>query len=261
MRGTIRTTIHVTTLHHDGNGLHTPLTSCLYEPPYLQHTHNHPPIPHLTCPPYALLLPTLHPHLLPLATISCKYHLAPARSGTHSFLCMTLPFGTYIVTAIMEYDGPNKLGHIRLTHYPELCTPPEVIAYLWAGDRVALLEQDTTPIRLPTGELRTLVHLVHNNWPKPQCGWVTYSRHPNTTWLSLQQQPSPYTSSSASLRLLPPATLPPELISSSPSDAAVTTPHHTPITQTVEKQMWSGTHSPNLHTPNTNKPFNRHPFQ
>ena len=78
---------------------------------------------------------------------------------------MTLPPGTYIVTAIMEYDGPNKLGDIRLTHHPELCTTPEVIAYLWAGDRVALLEQDTTPIRLPTRELRILVHFVQTTGP------------------------------------------------------------------------------------------------
>ena len=88
---------------------------------------------------------------------------------------MALPPGIYTVTAIMEYKGPGKLGDIRITHHPEIRTVPEVIACLWAGDRVALLEQDTTPIRLPTGELRIFVHLVHNNWPKPQCGWMTYS--------------------------------------------------------------------------------------
>lgn len=89
-----------------------------------------------------------------------KYRYAPlAAIAIHGF-CTTLAHGIYTVTAIMEYKGPSKLGDMRVTYHQELRAIPKVVAYLWAGDRVVPLEQDTTPTRLTTRELRIFVTTI-----------------------------------------------------------------------------------------------------
>ena len=117
-----------------------------------------------------------------------KYGYAQMGAMAINGFCAPLAHGIYTVTAVMVHKGASrKLGDMRVTTHQELRPKPEVVAYLWAGDRVTLLEHDTTPTRLYTGELRIFIHLLTNNWPRPQYGWITYSPVPNTTWLCLEQ--------------------------------------------------------------------------
>ena len=93
---------------------------------------------------------------------------------------------------------------------------------------------------------------------------MTYSPYPNTTWLSLHQQPPPHTPHPSAPSTFPlPAPPPPDdsTSSSSPSDSLVTFPHHAPNIQTDENQMCAGTPNCDTHTPTSNTLFNYHPFQ
>ena len=65
---------------------------------------------------------------------------------------MGLPAGIYRVSLRIPskcFRGP-KLGDIRLTPSCELFVQSDVIAFLWAGDTVALLEEDTTQTGIMT---------------------------------------------------------------------------------------------------------------
>ena len=142
---------------------------------------------------------------------------------------MGLPAGIYRVSHCIPpncFRGP-KLGDIRLTPACELLVPPDVIAFLWAGDTVALLEEDVTPMILPTGELRILVQLLYNNFPGSQCGWAPYSPDSTTTWFSHLQ---PFSLPPLAL-LSPPASslelAPPPPPPSPPASSSSSTPQDT----------------------------------
>ena len=62
--------------------------------------------------------------------------------------------------------------------------PSAVVAYLWAGGTVILLQNDTEAVLLPTGDARISIQLMCNNWPFAQAGWVTCSPDLLTTWFS-----------------------------------------------------------------------------
>ena len=191
-----------------------------------------------------------------------KHGYAPlAAMAIHGF-CTTLAHGIYTVTAIMEYKGSRELGDMRVTYHQELRTKPEVVAYLWAGDRVALLEHDTTPTRLPTCELRIFIHLLINNWPRPQYGWVTYSPVPNTTWLCREQHLMLHTAAPADPYYTSVYAPPASVSLSSASPAAInTSKHYSPPdldaeTLTPSDLLPSSTSS----SPTTNTQHNDHPF-
>ena len=167
-----------------------------------------------------------------------KYGYAQMGAMAINGFCAPLAHGIYTVTAFMVHKGgaSHKLGDMRVTTHQELRPKPEVVAYLWAGDRVTLFEHDTTPTRLHTGELRIFIHLLINNWPRPQYGWITYSPVPNTTWLCLEQHLmlhttapiDPYYASTLPPPLLvaPPFTTPTAVDTSTLSAAASTAGYH-----------------------------------
>ena len=153
-----------------------------------------------------------------------KYGYAQMGAMAINGFCAPLAHGIYTVTAFMVHKGgaSHKLGDMRVTTHQELRPKPEVVAYLWAGDRVTLFEHDTTPTRLHTGELRIFIHLLINNWPRPQYGWITYSPVPNTTWLCLEQHLMLHTT--APIDPYYASTLPPPLLVALPfTSAAVDT--------------------------------------
>ena len=192
-----------------------------------------------------------------------KHGYAPlAAMAIHGF-CTTLAHGIYTVTAIMEHKGSRKLGDMRVTYHQELRPKPEIVAYLWAGDRVTLLEHDTTPTRLYTGELRIFIHLLTNNWPRPQYGWITYSPVPNTTWLCLEQHLMLHTT--APIDPYYASALPPPLLVSPPFTSSTTmdtSKHYHPPDPDVEALCLMDASPPSTSAPRT--PSTQHnppPFQ
>ena len=192
-----------------------------------------------------------------------KHGYAPlAAMAIHGF-CTTLAHGIYTVTAIMEHKGSRKLGDMRVTYHQELRPKPEIVAYLWAGDRVALLEHDTTPTRLHTGELRIFIHLLANNWPRPQYGWVTHSPVPNITWLCLEQHLMLHTAAPTDpyyTSVLPP----PALVSPSFTSPVTinTSKHYSPPDPDVEAlALLDVLPSSTSSSPTPSTQHNDHPYQ
>ena len=100
-----------------------------------------------------------------------------------------LPTGIYIVTNYIpdgNFSG-TKLGDIRLAASWELPVL-KVVAYLLRGDYV-LHDGDNVSKRLPTGEIRFMVHPVGPYWSisQIQSGWATFSPEGISAWFSLYQ--------------------------------------------------------------------------